>query len=164
MPSEKRKIFFGDGLWTIFFLNTVVFLLIFATGGLTSPLYFLLYFLAFSIGFVLHPLTVFIFLVGSIGVFMPDILQNVTTEHIIKVGSLVLISPLAYFFGLQNQNQEKDEQAIRSMKQKTKNASDSISKDVKNILNGDNQSLSKDALQNLKDIETQTDNLQKNLQ
>src|SRR3990167_7068610 len=56
--------------WTIFILNTVVLLLIISTGGFTSTLFFLLYFLVFGIAFVFEPPTVFVFVVGAIIFFV----------------------------------------------------------------------------------------------
>ncbi|MBI1982387.1 MAG: hypothetical protein HYS68_02285 [Candidatus Levybacteria bacterium] len=55
---------------SIFTLNTLILLFIFSTGGLSSPLFFLLYFLGFGIAFVFEPATVFIFILGAILVFL----------------------------------------------------------------------------------------------
>src|ERR1035437_4011342 len=59
----------GEGPWGIFILNTVVLLLIFSTGSLNSPLFFLLYFLGFGIAFVFEPSIAFVFVLGAILLF-----------------------------------------------------------------------------------------------
>jgi hypothetical protein len=66
----------GDGPWGIFFLNTVILLLIFSTGGIDSVLFFLLYFLGFGVAFVFEPAVTFIFVLGVILVFVPDVIKG----------------------------------------------------------------------------------------
>lgn len=61
----------GEGPWGIFLLNTVIFLLIFSTGSIDSGLFFLLYFLGFGIAFVFEPAVTFIFIVGTVFIFLP---------------------------------------------------------------------------------------------
>lgn len=104
MSRVKRKQAEGSRLgtmdnFTIFTLTTLILVFIFTTGGLNSPLFFLLYFICFGITFVMLPETVFIFLVGTIFLFLPHLDQSSIMQDSIKLASLVLISPLAFFFG-----------------------------------------------------------------
>ncbi|MDE2588594.1 MAG: hypothetical protein KGL95_02865, partial [Patescibacteria group bacterium] len=90
-PKAER---FSSGS-DIFILNTAIILLITITGNLYSPLFFLLYFLGFGITFIFEPVTVFIFAIGVMLVFMPEALKNGSIESYIRIGSVALISPLA---------------------------------------------------------------------
>ncbi len=89
----------NNELMGIFILNSVIMLLIFSTGIFSSPLFFLLYFLEFGIAFVLEPTTVFFFFIGVVLVFLPDALKDDPMGNFIRLGSLGLISPLAFYFG-----------------------------------------------------------------
>src|SRR5260221_7310950 len=82
----------------IFSLTTVIVLLIFTTGKLSSPLFFLMYFLSFRIAFVFEPTTVFVLTLATIAVFLPDIIKDDLVGNVIKAGGLVLVTPLAFFF------------------------------------------------------------------
>lgn len=117
--------------WTIFILNTIILLFIVSTGGFTSSLFFLLYFVAFGIAFVFEPATVFIFVIGTVLFFIQDALKDDVTRNFIMLGSLALISPLAYFFGKEYRQDEKQEEAMQ-------NVSENIKKDVGEILDEDN--------------------------
>lgn len=103
--------------WSFFFLTSIVLLMIFATGALNSNFFFLLYFLCFGIAFVFEPVTVFIFLIGTILLFLPGAPRDDIMGNFIKLGSLVLISPLAFFFGREFRREEKQEQIISDMQE-----------------------------------------------
>src|SRR3989338_352398 len=83
----------------IFGVITIVLFFVFITGKLSSGLFFLLYFITFGLVFVFEPTTVFVFVLGIVAIFLPEILSNAVYENIAKVGSIVLVSPLAFFFG-----------------------------------------------------------------
>src|SRR5258708_36504137 len=68
----------------IFIVNSVVILLVLATGSLYSPIFFLLYFLCFGITFIFEPITVFIFAIGAVLIFLPQALTNYALESFIK--------------------------------------------------------------------------------
>lgn len=95
--------------WSIFFLNSILILLIFATGVFSSFLFFLLYFLIFAVAFVFEPITVFLFVLGVIGVFLPYVGNDDVTGNVLKLGSLVLLSPLAFYFGGDYKKKEAQE-------------------------------------------------------
>jgi hypothetical protein len=124
----------GEGPWGIFILNTIILLLIFATGSISSSLFFLLYFLGFGIAFVFEPPAIFVFIVGAVLVFLPDALKGDTFGNFIKVGSLLLISPLAYFFGREYRKSDKQEDDIQALDERTKEAADTISEDIEEVV------------------------------
>lgn len=155
---KKGKAFLtmgGDGPLGIFILNTVILLLIFSTGSIDSPLFFLLYFLAFGIAFVFEPLSVFVFTIGTISILLPSAGNN--SENLLLLGSLLLISPLAYFFGREYRKSDKKETEIEAIRERSEFAADEISKDVEEVLK-DNNLDSKD-VEKLNEILEETDDL-----
>lgn len=80
-------------------LTMVVLLLIFSTGGASSPLFFLSYFLLFGISFLFEPKLSIVYSVILIIFFAFESGGN--PSSLIKVFSLILVSPLALFFGQQ---------------------------------------------------------------
>lgn len=84
---------------TIAILTALVLVLIVDTGGLSSPVFFLLYFIPFAICFVLLPEAAIVYLAGVALLFLPTSFGADMTNNLIKLGSIVLITPLAYFFG-----------------------------------------------------------------
>ncbi|GIW62060.1 MAG: hypothetical protein KatS3mg089_0912 [Patescibacteria group bacterium] len=158
LEQNKKKIFNKDEI-NIFILNTIVFLLIFSTGSLKSPLFFLLYFISFGIAFVLLPQIVFVFILGSILIFIPDALSNQTpsdtkllSENLVKLASLGLISPLAYFFG-----KEYQERLIHQ--EKDKEVAEIISNEAANVLNNEEEKLSEEDKEQLVDIIEESEKL-----
>lgn len=145
-----------NGAWGIFALNTTIFLLIFATGEFTSTLFFLLYFLVFGIAFVFEPATVFVFVLGTALIFLPDIFKDDVSSNLIRVGSLALISPLAYFFGKEFRQREKEEE-------ETDQASGIITKDVQDIIKKNSRSLKPDEIEKLDDILEETEKLREEI-
>jgi len=143
--------------WTIFILNTVVLLLIISTGGFTSTLFFLLYFLVFGIAFVFEPPTVFVFVVGAIIFFVQDALKDDVMRNLIMLGSLGLISPLAFFFGREYRKEEVQDEKINKLEQKTEQASNKIAKDVDEVLRKDDLKL--ESVEKLNNILEQTEKL-----
>lgn len=115
--KKHIDMFNTNGLSDIFILNTVILLLIIMTGAIYSPLYFLVYFLAFGITFIFEPATAFLFAIGAIAIFIPEALKNYSLESFIKVGSILLISPLAYFFGQGYKDREKSTEKNKKEKQ-----------------------------------------------
>lgn len=149
----------GDGPWGIFILNTIILLLIFATGSISSSLFFLLYFLGFGIAFVFEPPAIFIFIVGAVLVFLPDTLKGDTFGNFIKVGSLLLISPLAYFFGREYRKSDKQEGDIEALEERAKEAADTISEDVQEVVKNEKQNLKQEDMEKLNEILEETDDL-----
>lgn len=111
----------------VLLLVAITLLLIFSTGGIDSLIFFLLYFISFAITFSLKPETVFIFLAGIVMLFLPTALSQNVTENIIKLGSVVLITPLAYFFG-------KEYRVVEHHQQKDAEIASRISHEAADIL------------------------------
>ncbi len=143
----------------IFILNTAIILLITITGNLYSPLFFLLYFLGFGITFLFEPATVFVFTIGIMLFFLPEALKNGSIESYIRIGSIALISPLAYFFGREYKDRDEEEAEIESMKDRAKDTADVISKDIENVLDDEKGNLPEKDVEKLNEILEETETL-----
>ncbi len=119
----------------------------------------MLYFLGFGITFIFEPVSVFIFAIGTIAVFMPEAIKNGYIESYVRLGSVLLISPLAYFFGREYQDRDTEEQVIESMEERTKEAADTISKDVENVLQEEKKVLKDKDIEKLNEILEETEEL-----
>ncbi len=139
--ARKRKTgsvdpvnFFNNDKLSIFALNTIIFLLVFATGSLNSSLFYLLCFLGFGIAFVFEPSVVFVFMLGAVLLFLPEAMRNDVSGNMLKLSSVVLITPLAYFFGKEYRKGEEKEGQLERLKAKTQAASDKIAENVREVL------------------------------
>lgn len=160
LRKRRGKTSVANGYFDIFLLNTVILLLILNTGGLYSPLFFLSYFLGFGITFVFEPLTVFVYTIGVVLLFLPDTLKNGAIESFIRIGSLMLICPLAYYFG--QGYKERDRNVIDKEEPMTEQITDTantIAKDVEAVLEANNKNLSDTDIEKLNDILEETEGL-----
>ena len=102
--SIKKRSKSGSELFTsnpseIYGIISIILLILVLTGSLSSPLFFFLYFILFLLAFVSESVTVWIFTLAIILFFIPEGARNFTSDTIIKFGSILLISPIAYFVG-----------------------------------------------------------------
>lgn len=155
---KKGKAFLdlgGEGPLGIFILNLVILLLVFTTGAIDSPLFFLLYFLAFGIAFVYEPLTVFVFTLGVMALLIPS--SQESPEKLLLLGSLLLISPLAYFFGREYRRSDKSTAKIEAMTERATDSADEIARDVEEVLKDTN--LNERDVEKLNEILEETEDL-----
>lgn len=127
--KRRRKhpeVFSANNL-EIFTIMTSVLLIVFLTGGIKSPIFFLTYFLLFGITFIFQPLTIFLFIVGMIVLFGPESLEGDVLGNSLKLGSLIILAPIAYFFGREHKKRERLSNQVKL------NAEDII-KDAKELL------------------------------
>jgi hypothetical protein len=157
--KNSRFLAINEGPWSIFILNTVIFLLIFSTGGIYSVLFFLLYFLGFGISFVFEPSVIFVFIALSILIFVPDAIKNDVFGNFIRVGSLLIILPLAFFFGREYRKTEKQDENLDALKERSKDSADIISDDVGEILKNEKDSLKEEDVKKLNEILEETEDL-----
>ncbi|MBI2025906.1 MAG: hypothetical protein HYT06_00845 [Candidatus Levybacteria bacterium] len=148
----------GEGILGVFLLNTLIFLLIFSTGGIESALFFVLYFLAFGIAFVFDPLNVFVFVLGSLLIFFPDINADLTANGL-KLGSLALISPLAYFFGREYRRSDETDEKVNALKERTRQAADTISEDLEEVIEDEKQNLKDKDIEKLNEVLEEAEDL-----
>ena len=127
------------GNFNVFASINVILILILATGGISSPTFFLLYFLSFAVAFVLDPKVVFVFTIGAIVLFFPQALKTDLTRNLIMLFSLFLLSPVAFFLGIDYQKKQQAKKKMEDMKQEAQE----IEADIKGVLRDTKQILNK---------------------
>ena len=108
----SEEIFSGSNL-EVFVITTTVLLIIFLTGGLYSNLFFLLYFIMFGLVFLFEPPAVFVLLIGLLAIFYPSISDGDLFLNFIKLGTLVFLAPISFFFGREFQKRERLDREIQ---------------------------------------------------
>ena len=111
----------------IFTILVFVILIVFLTGGISSNFFFLTYFLMFGITFVFEPIIIFLFIFGLLGLFIPGTLQDDVFSNIIKLSSLVILTPVAYFFAREYKKRE-------TLQNKANQTSENIITEAKELL------------------------------
>jgi len=149
--KNKKDLSLGGPI-NFFILNTVLLLFIFTTGGITSNLFFIIYFLLFGAAFVMDPKTVFVYPIGAIIIFYPTLLTDEPVANIIKIVSIALLSPLAYFFGKQfSKNLNSNDEVIKT-KERAINAGDNIAMDVGEVIESAKAKLTTEEVEKLNEI------------
>jgi len=148
--AKKGKQISLDGPLGMFILNTIILLFVFSTGGLSSGFFFLLYFVVFALVFVFEPYTIIAFTIGIVLVFTPDAIKGDIFGNFLRLGSIVLISPLAFFFGKEYKKSGEQEDTIES-----------IGKDVKEVVEKEKGRMSPEDLEKLSQVVEETEKLQK---
>lgn len=142
--NKEKELF--QGSYVEFFTITVsILLVIFLTNGLNSNLFFLTYFLLFGMTFIFEPPTVFLFLLGLIGIFITPALQGEVVPNLIKLGSLVLLSPIAFFFGSEFKRRQTLEDEIEEKTEK-------IISDVNSIMDSEHAQVSEKEMEAIDNI------------
>lgn len=162
--SKKFKLGVSNiNIATCLLLTTTILLLVFFTGQLNSYLFFLLYFLLFYISFTLLPESVFVFSLTLLIIFAPHLIKNGIYTDGTQLASLLLLTPLAYFFGKEIQAHEKNEKRRQQITNIAMDATRHISDDVGQILHMQESTLLPIDLKRLKDIKNQADILKNDL-
>ncbi len=117
---------------TIFIL--VIFLLIGSSGGLSSPLFFLVYFLMFGLALLFDPLITFSLALAMTIVFFLSPSKQSLMEEIWQLVSLLLITPLALFFSKKYLQLLEDEEKIKVLKTESKALNQAITKEESGFL------------------------------
>lgn len=94
--KSASELFTGSPL-EIGLITSIILLILVLTGNLSSPLFFFLYFLLFFFAFIAEPATIIFFILAILLYFLPNATGNFSTDILLKLGSLVLIGPIAYF-------------------------------------------------------------------
>ena len=116
--------------FNLFALINLVLILILSTGGISSPMFFLLYILSFAVAFVFDPKVVFLFTIGAIVLFFPQALKTDLTRNLIVLFSLFLLSPIAFFLGTDYAGKKQAKRKIEDMKKKA----EVIEREVEDVL------------------------------
>lgn len=92
-----------------YFIVFIIELIVFSTGGLSSPLLFLEYFLLFSLSFIESPKNITIY---SIVLFLFLSSFLISFSSLILLSSLLFISPLAYLVTSTRQHQNHQQENL----------------------------------------------------
>lgn len=149
--KRKNKEILSGSLIEVFGITTSIFLTIFLTDAVNSPLFFLLYFLLFGIAFLMEPYAVFIFLIGIMILFLPKMLPGIDITELARMGGLILISPIAYFFGREFQIREKLEIEVEQKTEKIIEEANDM-KDT-NILEDEKNGIAEEIIKDASELE-----------
>jgi len=112
----------------------VILLLVISTGGLNSPLFFLLYFLMFGLALLFEPLITFSLAITMALFFLFTPNEKEPFKEILQLFSLILITPVAMFFGKQYLKVLKDEEKIKILQEEGEIMEEEIEKEETDIL------------------------------
>lgn len=98
MINTARRSLISSSFPSTIILTVVSLLLVFSTGGIVSPLFFILNFLLFALSLLFEPIQTVITSFILIGVFAWDNYSHINTQGIINLLSLALMTPLAAIF------------------------------------------------------------------
>lgn len=98
-------------------------------------------------------------MIGTILVFIPEIIRDDVTGNMLRVGSVVLFTPLAYFFGRAYKKEEEQEIALRQKSEQENLTADTIYDDVKDVLDKEKGKIPAEDEAKLEDALKQTEEL-----
>lgn len=130
MAIQRRRggsynMLFSAKTGEIFFISTIVLLMIEITGGVDSPVYFLNYFLLFGLPLISSPLTSLIFAGSIILFYIPDLMRSFNTDILLRIGSILLLLPLSYFLSNELMKKQRESTLLKEKaKEIEKNAED----------------------------------------
>lgn len=116
-----------DGL----ILALVTLLLVSQTGGLESPLFFLLYILLFGLALLFDPIITLIFAIALALLFWNQVR---TLNALLEMIGLLLITPVALFFGRQYLKVLEEEEKIKILAKQQKKLASEVSQQEKDTL------------------------------
>jgi len=112
----------------------IILLLVISTGGLTSPLFFLVYFLMFGLALLFEPLITVSLTVAIVLFFLFTPSQAEPMKEILQLFSLILITPVALFFGKQYLKVLVDEEKIKILEEESEIMEGDIKREETDIL------------------------------
>lgn len=115
-----KKFIFSKNIYSRL-IESVVFTLVImgivnSTGGLTSPFFFLIYFLLFSLSLILEPIISITTTVTLIIFFLLNLPANQDFKTLMPIISLAFITPFAMFLGQEQIEAQKSK--LKNQKQK----------------------------------------------
>ncbi|MBU3956826.1 hypothetical protein KKI19_00895 [Patescibacteria group bacterium] len=112
----------------------VILLLIASTGGLTSPLFFLIYFLMFGLALLFEPAITFSLALAMVLFFVLQPAKEALLVEALQLLSLLLITPLAMFFGKQYLRVLENEEKIKILEEETEIMEEQIEQEETDVL------------------------------
>lgn len=114
-------------------LTLIIFTLIFSTGALSSPLFFLLYFLLFGLALLFEPGSslFMVFISSFIFLLVPE--KKDLFSELLQLASLFMIVPLALIFGKQYIKLMQSELEVKSLTKEEKKLNKTIEEQQQQI-------------------------------
>lgn len=112
----------------------VVLLLVASTGGLTSPLFFLIYFLMFGLALLFEPAITLSLALAMVLFFLLKPTKESPLYEALQLLSLLLITPLAMFFGRQYLKVLESEEKIKILQEETEIMEEEIKQEETDVL------------------------------
>jgi hypothetical protein len=132
---RKKQVFSRTNLTIEAIIFTmVVLLLVASTGGLTSPLFFLTYFLMFGLALLFEPLITFSLALAMVFFFLLRPVKETLLQEGLQLLSLLLVTPLAMFFGRQYLKLLADEEKIKILQEESQIIEEEIKKEETDVL------------------------------
>jgi len=133
---RRKKLLFSKINLTIdaVIFTMVVLLLVSSTGGISSPLFFLLYFLMFGLALFFEPAITFSLALAIVIFFLFQPSKEEPLADALQVLALLLITPLAMFFGKQYLRVLENEEKIKILEEETQILEEEIEKEETDIL------------------------------
>lgn len=97
--------------------TVIILLLVISTNGLSSPLFFLIYFLMFGLALFFEPLISISLAVIIALFFLFTPTKQTPLNELLQLFSLILITPVALFFGKQYLKVLQDEEKIKILEE-----------------------------------------------
>lgn len=115
--QRKRKVsynsLFNAGAGEIFFISSIVLIMIEITGGVDSPIYFLNYFLLFGLPLISSPIMSLIFVASIIFFYLPELIRGFNTDVVLRIGSILLLLPLSYFLSNELMKRQRENEELK---------------------------------------------------
>lgn len=127
--SRKLSLNIDAAIFTI-----IVFLLVTSTGGLISPLFFLIYFLMFGLALIFEPLITLSLTLAMVLFFLITPVKQDLFKEIVQLFSLFLITPLTIFFGSLYLKVLENEEKIKILEEETEIDEKQIEKEETDVL------------------------------
>ncbi len=147
---KNQEVFTGSNK-EIYIILVTALLIVFHTGGIKSVVFFLIYFLLFGITFTFQPSMILLFLLCLITLFLPQALQDDVFGNMTKLSSLLILAPIAFFFGREYRKREK-------LQEKIQESTKAIIGDAENLINTEDKN---EKLKKAEEIITEASKLQK---
>ena len=93
-PTDQKTINFPSTI----ILNTICLLLVFSTGGISSPLFFLLNLLFFALALLFEPIQAAVASFLIVAILLYQNFSVLDTDKIVSLISLILMTPIAIIF------------------------------------------------------------------
>jgi len=119
-------------------LSSILLLVISFTGGLNSPLFFIVYFYLFAFALLFEPQVTFVLTLTLIFFFLKE---SNSINTILQLLSILLFSPLAIFFGKQYLKLLQSQEKIKILTKKTQKLSAISNQQSANIASQETNSL-----------------------